>query len=222
MTGGSETQAVAQFNPALGTLTSVQIIINGTLTSDIKVENLDGAASNVSAQVNGVLSLQGPGFSPLTVDPSLSENTALSAYDGVLDFGGTSGHDFGDQSAQASQSTTLTSNLSAWIGTGTVNLTESAQASSTVSGSGNQVSSLTSNGSGNVQVIYSYTPATPNVPPTPPPMPSGCGCDADRPRLAERQGVLRREQCRSYHSGRRRRAGRAGEPERHHCHRPDR
>ena len=35
-TGGSQTQSVAQFNSALGTLNSVQIILNGTLSSDVR------------------------------------------------------------------------------------------------------------------------------------------------------------------------------------------
>ncbi|MGH7222342.1 MAG: choice-of-anchor E domain-containing protein, partial [Gemmataceae bacterium] len=110
-TGGSQTQSVAQFNPSLGTLNSVQVILNGTLSSDVKVENLDAAASTVNAQVNGNLTLQGPGGSQLlSVAPTITENsTSLTAFDGTLDYGGTSGHDFGEQSASAQQSITLTS-----------------------------------------------------------------------------------------------------------------
>jgi hypothetical protein len=170
-TGGSQTQTVGQFNPTLGTLTGVQVILNGTLTSDVKVESFDSAASNFTAQVNGNLQLQGPGIQSLAVNPSLNENTTLTAYDGVMDFGGTSGHDFGNQSAQASQSVTLTAganNLAAWVGTGNVSLTESAQSSSTMNGSGNEDTHVCSTGSGTVQVIYSYTPAT--APQSPPPV----------------------------------------------------
>jgi hypothetical protein len=173
-TGGSATQTVAQFNPTLGTLTGIQIISDGTLTSDVKVENLDGAPSNVGAQVNGNLSLQGPGFHPLVVNPSLSENTTLSAGDGGTSFGGTAGHDFGAQSAQASQSVTLSASendLSAWVGSGTVSLTESAQSSSTISGSGNMMAQTHTTAGGSVRVIYSYTPAPPpSPPPAPPPV----------------------------------------------------
>src|SRR5579884_4041067 len=179
-TGGSQTQSVAQFNPALGTLNSVQIILNSTLSSDVKVENLDAAPSTVNAQVNGNLSLQGPGGSLLSVTPTISENTtSLSPYDGTLDYGGTSGHDFGQQSAAAQQSITLTSNLSAWEGSGNVALAESAQSTSTVSGSGNEQVHINSEGSGTVTVIYNYTPAPPPAPPpvppaSPPPAPPPC------------------------------------------------
>lgn len=184
-TGSSATQTIAQFNPSLGTLTGIQIITNGTLTSDVKVENLDEAPSNVSAQVNGSLSVQGPGFNPLTVTPSLSENTTLSASDGGTSFGGTAGHDFGAQSAQASKAVNLSASendLSAWIGSGSVSLTETAQSSSTLSGSGNVMSQINTTAGGSVKVIYSYTPPAPSTPPpttppptTPPPPPPG-GC----------------------------------------------
>lgn len=183
-TGGSQTQTVAQFDPALGTLTGVQVILNGTLTSHVKVESFDGAPSNFAAQVNGNLQLQGPGIQSLAVTPSLSENAQLTAFDGTLDFGGTSGHDFGAQSAQASRSASLTAgqnDLSAWIGTGNVSLTEAAQSSSTMAGSGNEDTQVCSEGSGTVQVIYSYTPnVAPQSPPpvsppaSPPPAPPPC------------------------------------------------
>lgn len=172
-TGGNETQSVAQFNSSLGTLNSVQIILNGNLTSDVKVENLDAAPSTVNAQVNGNLSLQGPGGSTLlSVAPTITENsTSLAAFDGTLDYGGTSGHDFGAQSASAQQSISLTSNLSAWEGSGNVSLTETAQSSSLVSGSGNEQVNIASEGSGSVTVIYNYTPTPPPAPPAPPASP---------------------------------------------------
>lgn len=172
-TGGSETQSVAQFNPALGTLNSVQIILNGTLNTHVKVENLDAAPSTINAEVSGNLSLQGPGSSTLlSVTPTITENsTSLSAYDGTLDYGGTSGHDFGEQSASAQNSITLTSNLSAWQGSGNVALTETAQSSSTVSGSGNEQVHICSEGAGDVTVVYNYTPKPQSPPPAPPPSP---------------------------------------------------
>ncbi|HEY7156746.1 MAG TPA: choice-of-anchor E domain-containing protein [Gemmataceae bacterium] len=183
-TGGSETQTVAQFNPSLGTLTGVQILFNGQLSSDVQVENLDGAASNVNAQVNGNLTLQGPGLQAVSVSPAINEGTTLSADDGTLDYGGSSGKDFGNQSAQASQTANLTAgsnDLSAWIGTGAVSLTEQAQSTSTVSGSGNQQTHIDSTGGGTVQVIYSYTPAAPPVAPPAAPPPLSPPCNSPPP-----------------------------------------
>ena len=164
-TGGSQTQSVAQFNPNLGQLASVQITLNGTLTSNVKIENYDAAPSTVNAQVNGDLSLQGPdGSTLLSVAPTISENsTQLAANNGSVDFG--------DQSASAQNPITLTNNLSAWEGDGNVSLTESAQSSSTVSGSGNEQVNICSDGSGTVTVTYNYTPKPQSPPPAPPPSP---------------------------------------------------
>lgn len=179
-TGGSATQTVAQFDPSLGALNGIQILINGKLTSNIQIENLDGAPSDVSAQVHGTLILQGPGFTPQSLSPSINDSATLGAYDGTLDYGGTSGKDFGAQSAQANQTLNLaaaTNDLSAWVGKGTVSLTEAARSASTVSGSGNEQVHIGSQASGTVQVVYSYIP-TPTVPPnSPPPVspPGGCG-----------------------------------------------
>lgn len=170
-TGGSESQTVAQFDPSLGTLTGIQILLNGKLTSDVQVENLDASPSNVGVQIGGNLTLQGPGFHPQSVTPSLNESTTLSAFDGALDYAGTSGKDFGNQSAQASHSLNLSAasnDLSAWIGKGAVTLTELAQSTSTVSGSGNEQVHIATQGSGSVQVSYLYTPAPP--PASPPPV----------------------------------------------------
>jgi hypothetical protein len=157
----SQTQGIPQFNPALGTLTSLDIISDGTLTSAIKVESLDSAPGNVTGTVSGILTLQAPGVAPLSLTPSTAENTVLGAYDGGMDFAGTSGFDFGAKSASGSRTVTLTAgtdDLSAFTGTGTVNLTESAQATSSASGPGNLLSLINSTASGHVRVVYHYTP----------------------------------------------------------------
>jgi hypothetical protein len=183
-TGTSQTQTVAQFNPALGQLTGVQVITQGTLTSDLKVENLDGAPSNVSGQISGTVSLSVPGASPLTVAPTLNESTALPASNGAGGFSGTSGHDFGPQSAQDSTSVTLSAanqDLSAWVGTGTVTLQQTAQSASTVTGSGNLLSQVGTTASGGVRVLYSYV-ANNTGTPAPGSTPSGdCGCGTTPP-----------------------------------------
>lgn len=173
-TGGSQTQTVPQFNPALGTLTGIQIVQNGTLNSDIQVQNFDAALSNITAQLTGLLTLQGPGFHPLSVSPTLNDSAALAASGGS--------HNFGAQAAQASQSINLSAaenDLSAWIGTGTVPLTEKASSSLNLAGSGNLMAQANTTAAGNAQVIYSYTPPDPPPPPpptTPPPTTPPTSC----------------------------------------------
>jgi hypothetical protein len=89
-TNWSSSQAVAQFNPALGTLTGVDIISNAVLTSDIKVQSLDSAPSTATGQVSGEITLNVPGtnIGPIVTDIATDESIDLPAYDGAPLFQG--------------------------------------------------------------------------------------------------------------------------------------
>ena len=160
-------QSLPQFDPSLGTLTAIDIVNAGSLTSQIRVENMDQSAATITAQASGSLTLTGPGLSLTSLGPTPLQPTAqsvqtfnASAYDGVSDFAGTSGHDFGPQTATGSQSITLTapSDLARYIGTGTVSLTENATATSSASGGGNLLSLISSTAGAQVVVTYHYIP----------------------------------------------------------------
>jgi hypothetical protein len=154
--------SVSQFDPSLGTLTGVEIINDATFTSAIKIESLDNAPSEVTATVSGTLALQGPGVNSLVTSPENSEKVNVDAFDGTMDFAGPSGHDFGTKRATGSQAVTLSAanqDLSAFVGTGAVNFTETAHATSSASGPGNLLSMINSTASGNLRVIYHYTPS---------------------------------------------------------------
>jgi uncharacterized repeat protein (TIGR01451 family) len=161
LTNFSLTQAVQQFDPSLGTLLSATITNNGTITSDIKAENTSSTSGTlITGNVGGDMTLSGPGVA-LTTSPDRNTGTFnASAFDGTIDFAGTSGTDFGPRTASASNAQVLTgSALSPFIGTGTVNLNESAVATSTASGGGNVLVSVTSSAQATVTVTYRYTPS---------------------------------------------------------------
>jgi protocatechuate 3,4-dioxygenase beta subunit len=157
----SLTNLVNQFNPALGQLQSVVISDNASITSDIKVENTSTSSpSTINATVGGTQTLTGPGGVQIVV--SLQQNAGTfnaTTYDGTLDFGGSSGTDFGAQTASGSQSTTIQgANASPFIGTGTVSFTENGVATSKAAGGGNLVVSLVSTGQATYTVTYNYIP----------------------------------------------------------------
>lgn len=160
-TDWSASQAIPQFDPSLGTLTSVEIINNDQIASTIKVENLDGAPATIHATVAGTVTLSGPGVPGLVTNLSADQTFAASAFDGTVDFGGTSGHDFGPKSATGSNSVTLTapSDLAAFIGTGNVSFTEAAHGTSNGSGAANLLLSIHTQASGSLTLIYHYTPS---------------------------------------------------------------
>lgn len=166
-TNWSQAQALQQFDPALGTLTAIDFVNQGQITSQIRTESLDDAPATVTGQVSGTLTLSGPGLSlgALASTPVASgvavQTFDAAAFDGVMDFAGASGHDFGSHTASGSQSLTLTdaSDLAPYVGNGTVSLTERAQATSSASGAGNLMTLINSTAGAQVTVTYHYIPS---------------------------------------------------------------
>ena len=163
-TNWTGTQNVAQFDPSLGTLTSVEIVTQGNLTSDTKVENEEPNQINVGVEVDGQFTVTGAGIGTLTsATATINNQGQLGASTGDTTFTGPSTTDFGPKSGTANASTTLdasTQDLSAFIGTGTLSLTEAAQVSSTDTGTGNFDQNIRSQAGGTVQIIYTYIPST--------------------------------------------------------------
>src|SRR4051794_864793 len=102
-TNWSQTAGVARFDPSLGTLTAVEIVDDATLTSDIKVENLDTTPQTATGTVSGTLTVQIAGMDPMALNPSTSESADLGAFAGAMGFTGPSARDFGNKSASASR-----------------------------------------------------------------------------------------------------------------------
>jgi hypothetical protein len=155
--------SINQFDPSLGQLTSVQITYQAAIHTDMKAENLDAAAQTVTTSVNGDLKLQVGTVGALDVGVNVNQTKQLSAYDGVSDFAGTSGMDSGEKDSGDTKTLTLTAgqnDLSAFIGTGTVSLSNIATATSTASGSGNLLSTIQTTATGKATIVYTYTPAT--------------------------------------------------------------
>jgi hypothetical protein len=159
-TNFTKTATVSQFDPTLGKLTSVDVMLAGTLTSQIQVESRDATPTTITGRVEGTLSAQVPGVADLTLRPTSTVSFPASAYDGVQDYAGTSGKDFGAVSADDSKTVTLTTpgDLAAFIGTGTVPVSVAAASSSAASGPGNLLSEITSSGAATMNIVYHYLP----------------------------------------------------------------
>ena len=162
-TDTAQSQQINQFDPSLGTLTSVEIDLAGKLSSDVKVDNLDPIAAQVQTQIQGAVTLQGPGGASINAAIQQTTDTAtVAASDGTLSFNGVAAHDFGAKESQAAQSITLdptSADLSGFIGTGKATVTEKGSANVSVSGPGNLLSLVNSTISGQVKVVYHYTPS---------------------------------------------------------------
>jgi hypothetical protein len=167
----TQTQQINQFNPSLGTLTSVEIVQDAKITSNIKVDNLDAIASKVDGTIDGTVTLQAAGASPLTATVKEANVSAtVNASDGTMGFTGTAAHDFGPTDAQAATQDVIlnagSSDLSSFIGTGKATVSETGTANVCVCGPGNLLSLVQSTVGGATKVIYHYTPSNALTPGT--------------------------------------------------------
>ncbi len=157
-----------QFDPSLGTLQSIELIHDGQITSEIKVENYSASSgSSLTGTVGGYLTLVSPGVNDKLTLSQNAGSITLPKFDGNIDFGGTSGASFGSKTAHGSNTITLTGNdMAPYIGTGQVTLQENGVATSNANGGGNFVAQITSSGAATVTVIYHYAPSA-NLKPGP-------------------------------------------------------
>jgi hypothetical protein len=124
------------------------------------VENRDPSPVHITGTVSGSLTLTGPSVNALIMTNINHEGFDASAYDGVMDFGGTSGHDFGQETVSGTGHIVLTgADLTAYLGTGMVTYSLVSQSNSSVSGGGNLAALMTSLGGAQVSIVYHYQPS---------------------------------------------------------------
>ena len=169
-----KTQAAAQFNPALGTLLAVKVINKGSITTDAKVEVTGNMAAGTKRLVNitlqGSMDFAGPGFLYGINPAAILDTFSSTGFDGVKDFAGTSGKDFGPQTSGMTDSTIFTdaSLLNLYKGNGTVNLTAytSTQFSASIP-TGNDTMAIQTTAIDTAILIYYYcipsTSSTTNI-----------------------------------------------------------
>ena len=155
---------VASFDASLGTLTQVDVTYTGTLNSALKAENTSTTSGQViGATATGQFALTGPGVNVLA-PITLNDGTFNAGpFDGVIDFAGTSGHDFGTQTQSISQTVSLTSaaDLAPYVGAagGTVPFALTANGQTAETGGGNTYYSAQTTASAQVTVVYHYIPS---------------------------------------------------------------
>jgi len=154
--------SIAKFDPALGTLNSIEIELQGHMEGTAKFEHRGSNAATVTTYLSADLLVQRPDLSNLVVGAGLTVTTvdSVTGFDGTVDFGGTSGRTHGALSANLTNTTltSLTADLALFTGTGDIVLPVLASASSAATGSGNMVFDFTNLASAGVKVTYDYAP----------------------------------------------------------------
>ena len=157
---------VNQFDPAMGTLTGIQFTLTGTVLGTVKFESFDSLASTVTSNLAATITLLRPDNTTIAVVlPTVSATTNLTAYDGILDFGGTSGRTFANVTNTLSVTPAVMSSaadLALFQGLGSITLPVTASASSSAAGAGNLDTSFNTTAGANGSVTYFYnTTSTP-------------------------------------------------------------
>ena len=158
---------VPLFDTNLGNLTSVQITLNGTLDGDIRIESLDAQPATITATLQATLSLTRPDLSLLVVViPNFVSVDNVTAFDGNIDFLGTSGRTYFNQGGNASASHTSpppAGDLALFqaLGGGSIFLPVTASGSSSATGAGNLISSFRTAAGADVEVVYTYDDGVP-------------------------------------------------------------
>ena len=154
-----------KFDTSLGTLTSISFTLGGNILATEKFESQDSSASTVNSSVGAKLTLQRPDLSTLLITlPGTTFSDAVSAYDGILDFGGTSGLTRNNITASGSNSAIFTgaSDLALFsaLGGGTISLNVKGEGNSSASGPGNLIASFSTSAAANAAVTYAYNPTS--------------------------------------------------------------
>ncbi len=153
-----------KFNPSLGTLTGVSFTINGHIEGTSAFENTSSSTATIvtNLQVNIVVT-HADGSSLIAITPVVSTSDNVTAFDGVKDFGGTSGKTYSSLAADnlGRYTSALASDLAYFNGPGTITLSVAALGSSNATGSGNLLSKFSSSASAASSLIYTYTPVVP-------------------------------------------------------------
>ncbi len=161
--------ALNQFDSLLGTLNFITVTLYGAINQNLSAENT-GATSDVLTPVaGGTIRFRQGGSTVLAQVLPTTTGTAFnaSAFDGVSDYMGTSGINFGILSASDSTTVTLSgAALTAFIGTGSLSGFDVRAIGSGIinSDNGNLESSISTEALARLTLTYDYTPTTNQVP----------------------------------------------------------
>jgi hypothetical protein len=167
-TNFEENLTVDKFDSNLGTLQSIELEFIGSIRGDAQFESMDNADSTITATLDSSLQIESPDNRFFTeLNPSVSVSEEVSAFDGTLDFDGSSGRSYTRNNGNGLQSsTTKTVQIDAPTQSdfelftapngGSIDFSVNAEGSSRVEGPGNVASILSTLSAAEVQISYDY------------------------------------------------------------------
>jgi uncharacterized repeat protein (TIGR01451 family) len=162
LTNWESTLTIDQFDPALGQLTKVEVTLRGAIDGDAKFESTDPNPTMVTLNLSADIELKRPNNNSfLKVAPLAKRTVQAGPFDGVVDFGGTSGATLINLTDSKSDTTVLTAaaDLALFTGPGQITLPVRARGTSSDNGSGNLITEYRVAAEASVRVVYTYDTA---------------------------------------------------------------
>lgn len=160
-TNWSNTISVPKFDANLGTLDRITFVLIGHVEGSASFESLEMVGANVTTNLSAKLTLMRPDYSPIVVSIPLASTTdSVGTFDGLIDFGGTSGKEYTGMSADRTETVTADApspDLALFIGSGDIVLPVSAVGNSVGTGAGNLIMQFSTLASAQAVVTYEYT-----------------------------------------------------------------
>ncbi len=164
-TNWSSSMSFPKFDSSLGCLDSVCFSLSGYVQGVGKFESLDASPATVTMNLQATLTLMRPDATTLVVTIPVAQTVDnVTAFDGVADFGGTSGKTYSALSSSSVDGgcSAAVADRTLFTGTGNIILPCTAAGSSNGSGAGNLILQFNTDASASAQVTYHYsTCATP-------------------------------------------------------------
>ena len=165
-TNWTNSVTIPRFDPNLGSLQSISFELQAFTQGAVQFESQDAQPTTVTLNFVVGISLMRPNSTILvTSTPALQQVAPVTAFDGTLDFGGTSGGSLPNLAQSATEthvSPRPLSDLALFTGPagnpGTINLPVQALGQSQGSGAGNLTLIFMSQAGANVTVTYNYIP----------------------------------------------------------------
>lgn len=163
-TNWNEMANLQKFDTNLGTLVAIKLTLLGSVAGEARFESLDAAPTTVTTNLSATLTLFRPDMTTLVVAlPAASTMDMVTAFDGMSDFGGTSGRTYTDLQAVDSNMATLGPPVSmsdealfAAPGGGMLNLPVTAIGTSNASGAGNLLVQFNTMAGARATIEYTY------------------------------------------------------------------
>lgn len=165
----SHPQTIPKFNPAIGTLNSVELRLTGHVRSTPRAENLDPAARTLTVGSTGQITVFNSDYSSafLGNSPSVTTSYDATAYDGTTDYagsGGTEGSGFViDPPLSADGYATIqfqpgSVEFTSFVGTGDTTLGLIGEGVAVATGADTISFQISTEVGADLEVIYNYTP----------------------------------------------------------------